>query len=131
MRVFSLAFAAVLTSAGASAASHSFDVVIYGGTAGGVVAAVSAAREGFKAAILEPGTHLGGMVSSGLGFADYGKKEVIGGYALEFYLRAGRHYQLAQYAHKIAWLHEPGFAEAVHWWSYPAPIMKPATLNAV
>ena len=25
---------------------------------------------------------------------------------------------------------EPGFAEAVHW-VYPAPIMKPATLNAV
>jgi hypothetical protein len=113
MNVSSLAFAALLTSAAASAASHSFDVVIYGGTAGGVIAAVSAAREGLKTALLEPGAHLGGMVSSGLGFTDYGKKEVIGGYALEFYLRAGRHYQLAQYAQKIAWLHEPGVAEAI------------------
>jgi hypothetical protein len=30
----------------AFAADHSFDVVVYGGTAGGVVAAVTAAREG-------------------------------------------------------------------------------------
>jgi hypothetical protein len=113
MRVISLAVAVLLTGASASAASHSFDVVVYGGTAGGVVAAVSAAREGLKSALLEPGAHLGGMVSSGLGFTDYGKKEVIGGYALEFYLRAGRHYQLAQYAQKIAWLHEPAVAEDI------------------
>jgi choline dehydrogenase-like flavoprotein len=105
MRIFSLAFAALLTSAGVSAASHSFDVVVYGGTAGGVIAAVGAAREGLKAALLEPGAHLG--------FTDYGKKDVIGGYALEFYLRTGRHYQLAQYAQKIAWLHEPSVAEAI------------------
>ena len=113
MRVSSLAFAALLTCATASAASHFFDVVIYGGTAGGLIAGVSAAREGLKTALLEPGAHLGGMVSSGLGFTDYGKKEIIGGFALEFYLRAGRHYQLAQYAQKIAWLHEPSLAEAI------------------
>jgi FAD dependent oxidoreductase len=113
MRPLSFAFAALVTSVVAYPASHSFDVAIYGGTAGGVIAAVSAAREGLKAAILEPGAHLGGMVSSGLGFTDYGKKEVIGGYALEFYLRAGRHYRLAQYAQKIAWLHEPSVAEAI------------------
>ena len=32
-----------------------FDVVVYGGTAGGVITAVSAAREGLKIALLEPG----------------------------------------------------------------------------
>jgi hypothetical protein len=113
MRMFSLAFAALLTTAVASAVSHSFDVVIYGGTAGGVIAAVSATREGLRAALLEPSPHFGGMVSSGLGFTDYGKKLVIGGYALEFHPRAGRHYQLAQYAQKFAWLHEPSVAEAI------------------
>src|SRR5712691_13362293 len=83
-----------------------FDVVVYGGTAGGVIAAVSAAREGLKVALLEPGKHLGGMVSGGLSWTDFGKKEVIGGYALEFYRRAGRHYQMSQYGQEIAWMHE-------------------------
>ena len=32
------------------AATQSFDVVVYGGTAGGVIAAVSAAREGLRTA---------------------------------------------------------------------------------
>jgi hypothetical protein len=96
-----------------SAATHSFDVVVYGGTAGGVIAAVSAAREGLHTALLEPGRHLGGMVSGGLGWTDYGKKEVIGGYALEFYKRAGRYYQLERYGQDISWLHEPHVAEDI------------------
>ncbi len=95
------------------AASRRFDVVVYGGTAGGVIAAVSAAREGLDTALVEPGRHLGGMVSGGLGWTDYGKKEVIGGYALEFYLRVGRHYQLGMYGQEIGWLHEPHVAEEI------------------
>ncbi len=90
-----------------------FDVVVYGGTAGGVIAAVSAAREGLKTALIEPTHHLGGMVSGGLGYTDFGKKEVIGGYALEFYARVGRHYQMAHYGQPIAWYHEPHVAEDI------------------
>lgn len=85
-----------------------FDVVIYGGTAGGVIAAVSAAREGLSVAVVEPGTHLGGMVSGGLGWTDYGKKEVIGGYALEFFERVGK-----KYGRPIEWHFEPHVAESV------------------
>ncbi|HWC96220.1 MAG TPA: FAD-dependent oxidoreductase [Candidatus Sulfopaludibacter sp.] len=95
------------------AADRAFDVVVYGGTAGGVIASVSAAREGLHTALIEPGRHLGGMVSGGLGWTDYGKKEVIGGYALEFYLRVGRHYQLGRYGQDIGWLHEPHVAEDI------------------
>ncbi|MDR3702459.1 MAG: FAD-dependent oxidoreductase [Candidatus Sulfopaludibacter sp.] len=95
------------------AASHQFDVVVYGGTAGGVMAAVSAAREGLHTALLEPELHLGGMVSGGLSWTDTGKKEVIGGYALEFYLRVGRHYQLSRYGQEIGWIHEPHVAEEI------------------
>ena len=40
------------------AATQNFDVVVYGGTAAGVIAAVSAAREGLRTALLEPGAHL-------------------------------------------------------------------------
>ena len=65
----------------ADAATQNFDVIVYGGTAGGRIAAVSAAREGLRTALLEATNHVGGMVSSGLGYTDYGRKEVIGGYA--------------------------------------------------
>jgi PhoPQ-activated pathogenicity-related protein len=85
-----------------------FDLVVYGGTAGGVMTAVAGAREGLKVALLEPGRHLGGMVSGGLGWTDYGKKEVIGGYSLEFFERVGK-----KYGQPIEWHFEPHVAEAV------------------
>src|SRR5215216_3440778 len=53
-------------SAGALAkvqARPPFDLVVYGGTAGGVITAVAAAREGLKVALVSPDRHLGGMVS--------------------------------------------------------------------
>jgi hypothetical protein len=87
---------------------RTFDVVVYGGTAGGVITAVTAARGGLKVALIEPRDHLGGMVSGGLGWTDYGRKEVIGGYSLEFFERVGAHY-----GEPIAWHFEPHVAEAV------------------
>ena len=85
-----------------------YDLVVYGGTAGGVITAVAAAREGLKVVLVEPGRHLGGMVSGGLGWTDYGRKEVIGGYSLEFFERVG-----AKYGRPIEWHFEPHVAEAV------------------
>jgi hypothetical protein len=88
-------------------AAQVFDLVVYGGTAGGVITAVAAAREGLRVALVEPGAHLGGMVSGGLGWTDYGRKEVIGGYSLEFFERVG-----ARYGRPIEWHFEPHVAEA-------------------
>jgi flavin-dependent dehydrogenase len=86
-----------------------FDVLVYGGTAGGVVTAVTAAREGLSVALLEPGNHLGGMVTGGLSATDHGEKQVVGGYSLEFYERLGRHY-----GREIEWYPEPHVAEKVY-----------------
>src|ERR1051326_5234834 len=97
---------ALCLAAMSSAATRNFAAVVYGGTAGGVIAAVSAARQGLKTALIEPTAHVGGMVSGGLGWTDYGKKEVIGGMALEFYWRVGVHYQMERYGNDVAWLHE-------------------------
>jgi hypothetical protein len=109
-----LSFIAALALAfTADAASHDFDVVVYGGTAGGVIAAVAAAREGLHTALLEPTAHVGGMVSGGLGYTDVGKKEVIGGYAYEFYYRVGQHYGMSAFGNDVSWLHEPHVAEDV------------------
>jgi hypothetical protein len=85
-----------------------FDLVVYGGTAGGVMTAVAAAREGLNVALLEPTKHLGGMVTGGLSRTDFGKKEVIGSIALEFYQRTGK-----KYGRDIEWMPEPRVAEAV------------------
>jgi hypothetical protein len=100
--------AAILLTSTAFGQAKTFDVVVYGGTAGGVMTAVSAAREGLNVALIEPGKHLGGMVTGGLSRTDFGKKEVIGGIALEFYQRAGK-----KYGRDIEWMPEPHVAEAI------------------
>jgi hypothetical protein len=84
------------------------DVCVYGGTAGGVAAAVEAARLGKTAVIAEFGSHLGGMSSGGLSQTDIGNKAAIGGIAREFYRRMGKHYNKEE-----QWSFEPGVAEDI------------------
>lgn len=84
---------AMLTGCGTAVPEQAFDVVVYGGTSGGVMAAVQAARMGKTVALVCPETHLGGLSSGGLGWTDTGDKEVIGGLAREFYHRVWQHYQ--------------------------------------
>jgi hypothetical protein len=106
--LLSLFFLSILSTSTWAGQARTFDVVVYGGTAGGVATAVSAARQGTKVALIEPGRHLGGMVSGGLGWTDFGKKEVIGGFSREFFERVGRHY-----GEPITWYFEPHVAEEV------------------
>jgi len=61
------------------------DVCVYGGTSGGVVAAVQAARMGKSAVIAEPGRHLGGMTAGGLSAVDIGDPRSVGGIAREYF----------------------------------------------
>ena len=68
------------------------DVCVYGGTAGGVAAAVEAARSGKSVVLAEFGYHLGGMTSGGLSQTDIGNNAAIGGISREFYRRMGQHF---------------------------------------
>ncbi len=72
--------------------ARQYDVIVYGGTAGGVAAAVQAARMGKTVALVEPGQHLGGLTSGGLGATDIGNKSAIGGVSREFYRKVAEHY---------------------------------------
>lgn len=72
---------------------NSFDVVVYGGTSAGVIAAIQCRQMGKTVVLIEPGRHLGGLTSGGLGATDIGNKAAIGGLAREFYRRVGWHYQ--------------------------------------
>ena len=75
-----------------SAAETSYDVVIYGGTSGGVAAAVQARRMGKSVVLIEPTRRLGGLTTGGLGQTDIGNKAAIGGIAREFYQAVRKHY---------------------------------------
>jgi len=69
-----------------------YDVVIYGGTSGGVIAAVQCSRMGKKAVLIEPTKFLGGLTTGGLGATDIGNKRAIGGLSREFYQRIHKAY---------------------------------------
>lgn len=85
----------------AFAQTREFDVVIYGGTSAGIAAAVQVRRMGKTVVVIEPGRHLGGLTSGGLGWTDSGNKAVIGGFAREFYQRIKQHYD-----RPAAWVHQ-------------------------
>ena len=106
---FACAFPVAAERISAVRQSMRSDVVVYGATAGGVMAAVAAADEGASVVLLEPGRHVGGMVSGGLGWTDMDRQEhLIGGYAREFFERVGRHYRQPN-----AWRFEPKVAEKI------------------
>src|SRR5690349_22874836 len=98
-----------LAAAFCAQAAQRFDVVVYGATSGGAIAAIAAARQGMRVALLEPGRHAGGMVTGGLGRTDMDRQEnVIGGLSREFFERVGRHY-----GQSASWIFEPSVAERV------------------
>lgn len=68
------------------------DVLIYGGTSAGIVAAVSAHRLGKKALIIEPSNYIGGLSTGGLGATDIGNKFAVTGISRDFYRQLGAHY---------------------------------------
>ena len=93
MRLVTLVSLALgLIPVSASADDSTCDIVVYGGTSAGVIAAVQSARMGKSVVIVAPETHLGGLTAGGLGWTDSGRKEVIGGLSREFYQRLKAHY---------------------------------------
>ena len=68
------------------------DLCIFGGTSGGIAAAVQAARLGKTAVLVNPTKYLGGLTTGGLGATDIGNKAAIGGLARDYYHRLAQHY---------------------------------------
>jgi hypothetical protein len=68
------------------------DIVVYGGTSGGIIAAVQAAKSGRTVVLVSPTTYLGGLTTSGLGWTDLGRDSILGGLSREFYTRLHHHY---------------------------------------
>nr|WP_229321076.1 FAD-dependent oxidoreductase [Larkinella knui] len=87
-------------------AQQQVDVCVYGGTSGGVMAAYTAKKLGKTVLLIEPGKHLGGMTSGGLGLTDIGNKYAITGISRDYYRRIGQHYGKFE-----QWIFEPHVAE--------------------
>ena len=108
------------TNQAPSGASERADVVILGGTPGGIAAAVAAARLGRSVLLIEYHRHIGGMAASGLGKSDIEHRSLIGGLFREFTERV-----LATYVDRYGpdsnnvhrcdhgYYYEPSVAEAV------------------
>lgn len=68
------------------------EVVVYGGTPAGIMAAISASRQGHEVALVEMNAHVGGMVSGGLVATDMGDRATVGGLADDFFKRIVQYY---------------------------------------
>ncbi|MDT8760945.1 FAD-dependent oxidoreductase [Sphingomonas psychrotolerans] len=78
------------------------DIVIYGCTSGGVIAAVEARRLGRTVLLVCREDYLGGMSTNGLGWSDTGNHRAIGGLSLDFYRKVKRYYD-----DPAVWVHAP------------------------
>ena len=69
------------------------DVVVYGATAAGCVAAIAASRSGARGVVVAtPYSHVGGMTTGGIMHADGGNSTVIHGITREYFERVMGHY---------------------------------------
>lgn len=89
-----------------------YDVVVYGGTSGGIVAAIKVKQEGKSVVLIEPSRHLGGLTTGGLGATDIGNKAAIGGISREFYRRIRAYYN--EYANAWKYERQPDFKGRGH-----------------
>jgi hypothetical protein len=110
---------------------RSADVIVYGGTASGVAAGVQAARMGRSVIVLEPGRHIGGMVTGGLGATDNGANETVSGIAIELYHQAWDYYldeKVWTVETRDAWLPRHGLCVdkrmKAHWFLEPSVAAK-------
>ena len=84
----------------------SYDIIVYGATSGGVIAAYTAKKMGKSVLLIEPGKHVGGLTTGGLGYTDIGNKYAVTGISRDFYRRIGQHYGKFE-----QWIFEPHVAE--------------------
>lgn len=127
--VMTFLFPTLLFAADVATKSPPYDIVVYGGTSGGIIAAVQASKMKKSVVLIEPSKHLGGLTSGGLGATDIGNKAAIGGLSRGFYRAVATHYAKddswrwekrenyrgnRQAGEKEMWTFEPHVAEAIY-----------------
>ncbi|MDO6439297.1 FAD-dependent oxidoreductase [Cyclobacterium sp. 1_MG-2023] len=104
-----LIFSSVMSSCSSPEKSEEkvYDVVVYGATSSGVIAAYTAKTMGKSVLLIEPSQHLGGLTTGGLGYTDIGNKFAVTGLSRDFYRKLGDHYGKFE-----QWIFEPSVAKA-------------------
>lgn len=82
-----------MLAVGLGRAINTSDILVYGATSGGVLAAVQAARMGMNVTLIARHRTVGGASANGLGYADVGRWHTIGGLAYEFFHRLWLYYR--------------------------------------
>lgn len=88
---------------------ETYDLIVYGSTSAGVIAAYTAGVKGLNVLLISPDGHIGGLTSGGLGYTDIGNKYAVQGLALDFYRKVG-----AKYGNFEQWIFEPHVASEVY-----------------
>ena len=91
--------------------SVSAEVLVYGATPSGIMAAIEAARLGRRVILLEPTQHVGGIMTNGLGATDQYGNDDFGGLAAQFFQQVNRYYDGTPAAGN-GYYFEPHVAEA-------------------
>lgn len=69
------------------------DLVVYGATPAGIASAVAAARAGHSVRLIEPGAHVGGLLTGGLSYSDFRTQESVTGFFREYMNRVLAYYE--------------------------------------
>lgn len=93
----------------ARSSAEEVDICVYGGSSAGIIAAYTAKKLGKSVIVIEPGDHIGGLTTGGLGATDIGNKYAVTGLAREFYRRVGTHYGKFE-----QWTFEPHVASKIY-----------------
>ena len=89
-------------------ATSNHDLVVYGGSPAGVIAAVAASRRGLKVVLLSQSPTVGGTISNGLGATDVLVPSNVSGIPLEFFNQVKDAYK-----NRDAWRVTPKLAEKI------------------
>jgi len=71
---------------------HSYDLIVFDSTPGGLAAAIATARRNMRVLILTEDQHIGAMQTAGLGNTNAGQRATVGGLAAEFHHRILHYY---------------------------------------
>ncbi|MDN5289052.1 MAG: xanthan lyase [Mucilaginibacter sp.] len=71
---------------------NQYDIVIYGATSSGVIAAVQAVKLGKSVVLISNYARIGGMTTNGLSNTDIGNDKIVGGLTKQFYEKIGHYY---------------------------------------
>ncbi|KAF4967663.1 hypothetical protein FSARC_4822 [Fusarium sarcochroum] len=82
----------VLSATDQDGISNESDVVIYGNTVAALAAAIQTVRMNKSVALIFPGSTIGGLTTSGLGWTDSKDGSTVGGIAREFYSKVYEYY---------------------------------------